>query len=286
MISIIVSSYREEDFSKFEQSLRSTIGVPLELIKMENPNKMSVSKAYNLGGQKAQFDILLFVHEDVTFVSENWGKTLISLFETKENLGIVGVAGSLKKSFLPTGWGTGTSEFDRINLIQVSNGQEEFQSTRKSQESTECVKVLDGVFIATTKQIWEEYKFDESVTGYHLYDIDFSLRVTQKFLGLITYDILIKHFSLGNYNTEWVKMTLDYHNKKEKQSLFDQDQSYLSKSRRAWYKALTFGEIAKDQRAEFYKQMGYDLLSVVHAFSFRFPLVGRRIFYLLSIVGL
>lgn len=286
MISIIVSSYKEEDFLKFVSSLNCTIGVPYELIKIDNPNKYSLSKAYNIGGQKAQFDILVFVHEDVIFVSDNWGRILNKLFDETHKLGIVGVAGSLKKSSLPTGWGTGTAEFDRINLIQATSNQEKIHSTRKATESSEQIKVLDGVFIATTRKIWREFKFDESVPGYHVYDIDFSLRVTQHFIGLITYEILLKHFSIGNYNTEWVKMTLEYHKRVEKLTLFDQDDSHYSKTRRAWYKALTFGEIAREKRIEFLNKMGYDFLSLIHAYSFRFPFLGRRIFYLLSFIGL
>ncbi len=286
MISIIVSSYNEEYFLNFKNSLNSTIGVPYELIMIENPNKYSLSKAYNMGGEKAKFDILLFVHEDVIFVSEYWGQLLIKLFQDDPNLGIVGVAGSLIKSHLPTGWGTGTSEFDRINLIQVTNNKDNIHTTRKANKSFESIKVIDGVFIATPKIVWAEFKFDETVSGYHIYDIDFSLRVTQYYAGLISYEILLKHLSLGNYNTEWVKMTLEYHKREDKLFLFERGNSFASNIRRAWYKALTFGCISKEMRIEFSKQMGQDFLSSVHAFAFRFPGIGKRVFKFLSFFGL
>lgn len=286
MISIIVSSFNEEYFSKFRNSIERTIGVDFELIKIDNPKKYSLSEAYNIGGEQAQFDLLLFVHEDVVFVSKDWGLTIKKLFEENIKLGVVGVAGSLKKSYLPTGWGTGTSEYDRINLIQVTEDQESTHSTRKLNEPSELVKVIDGVFIATTKKIWEKFKFDESILGFHFYDIDFSLRVTESYLGLITYEILLKHFSLGNYDTDWIKMSLHYHMRKEKMIYFDQDDLHDSKIRRAWYKALTFGDISKELRVEFSSRMGQDFLSFIHAFSFRFPGPGRRIFKLLSLIGL
>lgn len=286
MISIIVSSNKEEYFSNFKNSLNNTIGVPYELIKIENPNKFSLSEAYNIGGEKARFEILLFVHEDVIFVSENWGQTLKKLFEENQKLGIVGVAGALKKSSLPTGWGTGTSKFDRINLIQVFDDQEKIHTTRKAKETAEEIKVLDGVFIATPKIVWEKFKFDKSVSGFHVYDIDFSLRVTQYYTGIISYEILLKHFSIGNYNSEWVKMTLEYHKRNDKFSLFDLGDSFASNIRRAWYKALTFGDISEEMRIEFAKQMGKDFLSLIHAFAFRYPGIGRNIFKLISFIGL
>ena len=286
MVSIIVSSYDKDLFFKFENSLKSSIGVPYQLIKIDNPNKYSLSKAYNLGAEEARFDILVFVHEDVVFATENWGMILCQLFEQNEKLGIVGVAGSLKKSCLPTGWGTGTAKYDRINLIQANEAHEEIHSTRKGNQSFEPVKVLDGVFLATTKKIWETLRFDESLLGFHVYDIDFSLRVTQSYLGLITYEILLKHFSMGNYNSSWVEKTLAYHKRKDKALLFDREKSFDSNIRRAWFKALTSGSIENAHRQEYLKEMGFDLLSAIHAFSFRFPAIGRKIFKCLSLFGL
>jgi len=286
MISIIVSSHKKDDYLSFLGSLRSTIGVPYELIKIDNFNQYSLAEAYNSGAKKAKFEVLVFVHEDVTFNSSDWGITLTKLFEEDQNLGIVGVAGALKKSPLPTGWGTGTAWFDRINLIQAYDDGEQLQTTRKAKESMEPVKVIDGVFFATKKKIWEKVKFDESLVGYHLYDIDFSLRVTESYLGIISYEILLTHYSNGNYQSDWIQKTLAYHLREDKIPLFDPDLSYASKSRRAWYKALTFRGISTTLRVAYLKQMGFDLLSCVHAFAFRYPVFGKRIINLLSVIGL
>ena len=286
MISVIVSSHKEIDFFGFSQSLFETIGVPYELIKIENPGQFSISKAYNLGAEKAKFEYLIFVHEDVVFVTPGWGIKHMNLYKTHPELGIVGVAGSMKKSSLPTGWGTGTGEFDRIHLIQIHNKKEEFQSTGKSTDRFEVVRVLDGVFLSTTKEIWSNFRFDENLQGYHLYDIDFSLRVSQKWKAIISYEILLKHFSSGNYNSDWVDKTLEYHQDKVKSSLFDQHFELVSKSRRAWYKALAFGNINSSLRKKYLSRMGFDFFSSIHAFAFRFPWFGKKIFKLIEIVGL
>ncbi len=286
MISVIVSSHKEEDFSVFCQSLAETIGVQYELIKIENPGKFSISKAYNLGAEKAKFDCLLFVHEDVTFETPDWGGKLLNLYSSLPDLGMVGVAGSIKKSFLPTGWGTGTGEYDRIHLIQTIGEKEEFQSNKKSAERFEDVKVLDGVFISTKREIWSALRFDESLQGYHLYDIDYSLRVSQAWKGVISYEILLKHLSAGNYNSDWVEKTLDYHLNKKKSVLFDVDFDLVSKSRRAWYKALTFSDVSPSIRKKYLRNMGVDFSSAIHAFSFRFPWVGKKIFKVLRNLGL
>jgi hypothetical protein len=286
LISVIVSSYKPEDFLTFSLSLAETIGVPFELIRIDNPNKYSLSEAYNQGAEQAKFEILVFVHEDVTFVTECWGQILAGLFNSNPEIGIIGVAGSLKKSFLPTGWGTGLGEFDRIYLIQAVVGKEDLHSTCRAGETYEEVKVLDGVMMATPKAVWSSVRFDEELEGYHVYDIDFSLRVTKSWKGLLSYEILLKHFSMGTYDSDWVQKTLEYHQKVGKSSLFEKEITYASKSRRAWYKALTPCAISTQGRSAYLKLMGVDLFSSLHAFSFRFPWVGNKIFKLLNFIGL
>ena len=76
MISIVVSSYQEPLYQSFVNSVEKTIGVPYEIIKVENPGIMGICKAYNLGVSKAKYDIVCFSHEDVLCYSENWGKRL------------------------------------------------------------------------------------------------------------------------------------------------------------------------------------------------------------------
>ncbi len=64
MISIIVSSYQEKLFQKFSSSLKRTLGIPYELIKIANINKYSLAEAYNLEALEANFNILCFYFND------------------------------------------------------------------------------------------------------------------------------------------------------------------------------------------------------------------------------
>ncbi len=63
--------------------------------------------------------------------------------------------------------------------------------------------MVDGLFIAVDKTKIEE-RFDESVVGFHFYDVDFCYRNFQKEVSIgVVYDIRITHKSIGQTNEQW-----------------------------------------------------------------------------------
>lgn len=67
------------------------------------------------------------------------------------------------------------------------------------------VYALDGVFLAVKKDVFDAMKFSSSLSGFHGYDLDFTLRVAQKKKNFFVPDILIEHFSNGNIDKSWVE---------------------------------------------------------------------------------
>jgi len=65
--------------------------------------------------------------------------------------------------------------------------------------ATDEVVCVDGVFLFTRKEIWQQCRFDEDLlTNYHGYDIDFSLQVFfEGYKVLVNNYLLIQHFSMG-----------------------------------------------------------------------------------------
>jgi hypothetical protein len=63
--------------------------------------------------------------------------------------------------------------------------------------------IVDGLFFAVNKKNIIE-RFDESVQGFHFYDIDFSFRNYLKNVkvGICT-DIRVTHLSIGQTNEQW-----------------------------------------------------------------------------------
>lgn len=207
MISIITSSCNKKSLLQLKENITETIGVKYELIVIENSNaKYSLTKAYNLGASQASFEYLLFIHEDIIFHTKNWGQILISHLENLPNVGIIGIAGSSYKTFFPSGWRTSDNQYHHYNLIQSYKHLNKIRTHQKHQaEKITVVICLDGVFLGLKKSVMNEVKFNESVKGFHGYDLDYSLSTTQKFNNYFVPDILLEHFSEGHIDKVWIE---------------------------------------------------------------------------------
>lgn len=206
MISIIVSSYKDNSYNEFEKSVSVTIGVPYEIIKISNPGLMGICEAYNRGAERSKYDCFLFAHDDIIFNTQNWGQLLLAHLKDSST-GAIGVAGGKYKSSVPSSWSI-IEKQKAVNVMQHHKDEKESPSRiliKHNNEEKSQVVVLDGVFIATRKEVWRAFQFDESkLKGFHGYDIDFSLAVAQKFKIYVVYDILIEHFSEGNPDKNWI----------------------------------------------------------------------------------
>ena len=204
MLSIIISSYQPEFYLALEKNIAESIGIPYEIMKIDNPGIMGICEAYNRGAEKAQYDFLLFLHEDVLFETQNWGRILINLLNT-ENIGCIGIAGADYIPEVPIGWwmikNHCYSHITHANLIN----QKVHKFTFSSNSGLKKVNFIDGVFIACPKKNWLTIKFDERLKGYHAYDISFSLHTNVYFENYITNLISMKHFSQGKPSKEWLE---------------------------------------------------------------------------------
>ncbi len=218
MISIIVCSINNEFLELIKENIEKTIGLEYEILAIDNKNKpKGITSVYNEGARKANYDYLCFVHEDVQFNTKNWGEKLINIFNNK-NIGLVGVAGCAYKSKVPSGWGAQGFEAKlvKLNIIQHYKYQNQpvtHHFLRCGEEDLAQVACVDGVFMASKKEVIEEFQFDEGLTGFHGYDIDLSIAINQKYHVYVTYDILIEHFSEGRFNKEWIESILYVHKK-------------------------------------------------------------------------
>lgn len=229
MISIIVCSINENFYNKLIVNIARTINVAYEIIKIENSVKnYGICKAYNIGAKKSKFPYLCFLHEDIEFKTEQWGTNLINLMSSDDEIGLIGVAGSTYKSYVPSTWSQGIYQTDYQNIIQ-HHRYNVIKVSSKTVNDCIQVKVLDGVFLFTKKEIWEKYKFDEnSFDKFHCYDLDFSMQVGREFKILVYNKLLIEHFSAGSLNKDWV--------------------NYSIKLSEKWQKILPLGNLSKIER--------------------------------------
>lgn len=217
MISIIISTYQPELLEALKINIEQTVGVPYEIIAVENPRLMGICEAYNIGGKKAKFPYLCFSHEDVIFNTTNWGNNVIDHFLKNEKLGIIGIAGSAYKPYALSGWlSVWGGKMVKMNFYEgVKNSTEQrLISTNQNDEIMQRVVTLDGCFLCTKKSIFSSIKFDqETFKNYHCYDIDYTLSVCQSYEAAVIYDVLITHLSSGGYNKKWLDETVKLHQK-------------------------------------------------------------------------
>ena len=218
MISIIICSINKAFAEQVQKNIDQTIGVVWEPIIIDNIiSPKSITQVYNIGAAKATYDILCFVHEDILFKTQQWGIKLVEHFANDKELGLIGIAGSKYKSKTPSGWFTGIPEFECCNILHLdSSGNEQniyFNPVPNS--LSQDVIVLDGVFLCCPKSIWKEIQFDEVLLkDFHLYDVDFSFRVTEKYKAIVSFEINIIHLTQGgSFGNKWVEYTLLWHEK-------------------------------------------------------------------------
>lgn len=204
MISIVISSYQPTFFAALEKNIAETIGVTYEIVKIHNPGTMGICAAYNKGGTLAKYPYLLFLHEDVLFHTENWGEKLITHLE-KPNCGVVGIAGSNYVPQAPSGWYMLKKEHNFISIIQNDKSGGNKKKIKTFDEIRVPAFGLDGVFMAVKREIYAEIKFCNYLTGFHSYDLDFSLAVGAKYNNYIISDITVEHFSEGVDGKDWFK---------------------------------------------------------------------------------
>ncbi len=221
MISVIVASVNENFLRQFSENIAESIGVEYELIHLDKAvNQYGLCHAYNEGAKRSRFPYLCFVHDDVQFLSKDWGKNIIAHFESDEQIGLLGVAGSVCKTKMVSMWHEGRlkgTSANRVNIVQHfrrSNAESTVFYDNPGEEMRSEVVVLDGVFMATRRAVWEACRFDEQLLHrYHAYDLDFCLRAGQRCRIYVVYDVLMEHFSEGYADIGFVEDYCRVHQK-------------------------------------------------------------------------
>lgn len=199
-ISIVFSTKQiNPDYIK---QIKETCGViEPDIIPIENNGLFSLSNAYNMGIEKAKYPIVVFIHDDIIFVTKNWARKILKHFKRNPEYGILGVAGT---NNLVSGmwWEDQTAMHGVVNHTDNNKTWTSRFSEDQGNKVKEMV-VLDGVLFALDKTKIK-HQFDESFNGFHFYDLGlmFPNYLDGVKLGVFT-DIRITHLSVGMVNETW-----------------------------------------------------------------------------------
>lgn len=202
-ITIVVSSKksREENEGFIKHVVKSS-KVECDVLHFQNNGEKSLTEIYQEGLDKSSTEMVVFMHDDITFMRDGWGEVLFDLFEKNKEYGIIGVAGSGDFEFNAAWWQYKDIYGQVMHKKDNSVWLTEFSKDLGDDLAEVCV--VDGLFFAVMKDRINN-GFDTSIEGFNFYEIDFCL---SNFLSKntkigVTTKIKILHNSIGEMKPNW-----------------------------------------------------------------------------------
>lgn len=209
MISIIICSRSRTIESNLERNIDETIGEPYEIICIDNSKRQyGICSAYNEGVRRAKGEYLCFMHEDISFLSKDWGKLGIRHFSNPE-IGMVGVLGCTYYDECMTYW-------CHSPFCVGHNWCGSWHKIFKEPLKSENIVASDGLWLLIRRELfdgaisWDEYTFP----GFDMYDLDISMQILKSNKEIVIEpDICINHKSNGNFSIRFYQSAKDFHKK-------------------------------------------------------------------------
>lgn len=202
-ISIVVCAANAENLAAHRDHVAETVGIAFEYIAINNQDGgFGLAEAYNRGGERSSCEVIVFVHDDVFFATSDWGSIIIEKFRNQSELGLLGLAGTACLQTRYPFWVAAKGPFIHGQVVHHSGALK--LSQYSSAEQDQYVVAVDGLMMATSKTAFMQHHFDqETFDGFHFYDLDFSVRVSDSHRVMVTTDILAKHLSGGHFDDVW-----------------------------------------------------------------------------------
>lgn len=203
-VIVVFSSHLGDDENhKFIQHIHDTIGVSHNIVCYPNYNQYSLTSIYNraINEYATENSIMVFCHNDILFRTKNWGRILLSKFNSTD-FQIIGLAGTTTLSENGVWWDDRSKMF---GVVEHTDGDTTWVSEYSQPVKGEIkpVVLVDGVFIAVDCDAIE-HKFDEEFDGFHLYDLSFCVPNFLDGCNIgVTTDIRILHKSIGITTPKW-----------------------------------------------------------------------------------
>ncbi len=195
MISIVCST--QEPKEEFKQHVIKSSGFnedKVDFIFIENKNgKYSLAEAYIIGLNQAKYNTVIFLHDDLFFNNDKFGKKLIKHFDNNPEYGIIGLAGT--RHLISPMWHQ-KSMMGIVNHKHEGKTWESKYSDSQGEDIAE-VAIVDGLFMAVRKDRIK-HTFNEQFPNFDFYDIPFCVEnhLAGVKVGVIT-NIRVTHLSVG-----------------------------------------------------------------------------------------
>lgn len=213
---VIVPRVDDNKFKTMLEPSLKRIGVnALQVFDKDQNIQESIFKKMNAGIQAAvendltDDDVVIFAHEDVSFVDQLFKEKIELLFSEKPDVRLLGVTGSTEITERG-GWWMNAPNKLRGGLLQGKNNgsmNEAFHLIKGPIGYFDDVVAVDGCMMITKGDILRRgLRFDEATyEGNDFYDLDMCFQVLDQGYKIAVADILIFHQSsgLGVFNDSW-----------------------------------------------------------------------------------
>lgn len=222
MISIVCVYNNEDILNQWLLKSLKTQTIKFELITIDNTNGRfkSASEALNYGGERAKGKYIMFIHQDVCLLTNDWLEKAETFLNEVLDLGIAGVAGVCKTK-IKQKYKIGIEMVPEVGAIgMVYHGLEKKPwKYNKSFEKPVKVQTLDEQILIIPKNVFSRIKFDEKICdGWHLYGVDYSLSIKRFNIEPYVLPLPVQHRSPGSITKEYYKVLnriLKKHKKQE-----------------------------------------------------------------------
>lgn len=168
--------------------------------KITNGEK-SLSQVYNEILNESTTDIVVLCHDDIYFDTTSWYNKILNHFQKRE-FGILGIAGTTYMPQTGKWWEMRNKMYGIVNHEHKGKKWESKYSSSLGNDIKEVV-VVDGLFLALRKSKLKK-SFDETVPGFHFYDIEFCFQNFLEGVKLgVIFNVRVTHKSIGETNEQW-----------------------------------------------------------------------------------
>lgn len=192
----LISVYNKQSLvDEMKKSALTQKNVEVDLVLIDNSTNQfsSAAKALNHGTTKSTGDVLVFLHQDIEFLSDECLEYVYD-FAVSNPEAVFGVAGVPMQS---------SSEKSMLSNFHAGPHKVECATITKPEKAF----TLDECLIACNKKAFEKLSFDEVICdGWHLYGADLCLQA-QAFQNMTVYAIPLNvwHKSNGNADKSYYK---------------------------------------------------------------------------------
>ena len=201
-ISVVICSIDRAKFEAVTASYRERFaGYPLETVGIHDAR--SLAEGYNRAAARSSGEILVFSHDDIELVTPDFAPRLVAHLGSRDGVGIAGaslVAGPR--------WDQAGQRHIHGSVLHLPPADRPgvlLMVAGAQAPVCEGIRVLDGVFMAVRRHVWESTRFDAGrYDGFHLYDLDFTRRASGAGARFaVSLDLLLLHRSKGRYGGDW-----------------------------------------------------------------------------------